>query len=69
MAPVRPWNPQTDREAGREGTAALETPHSRSEMSARIGGGQWAMSILGVPTILELSGQQASKGRWEELGS
>lgn len=32
-------------------------------------GGQWAMSILGVPTILELSGHQASKGRWEELGS
>ena len=41
---MRPWNPQMDREAGREGTAALETPQSRSETSAQIGGGQWAMN-------------------------
>lgn len=41
---MRPWDPQTDREAGIEGTAPPETPHPRSETSAWIGVGQQAMS-------------------------
>ena len=41
---MRPWDPQTDREAGREGAAPPETLHPRSETSTWIGGGQRAMS-------------------------